>query len=289
MIQVNDVSTDNNTLSLTHVQKLPDVCIIAEPNGEEIHISEESNGYPLFAFEAREQAYLIKGDKTMANTYTLKWDQAGKRELEAGVSKVVLFPITDGVYGDGVAWSGITAFNENPGGADANDLYADNIEYASMRAAETYGFSIEAYMYPPEWAECDGSAQVEGVEGLFIGQQNRKAFGLVVRTEVGDDQHPGMNKGYKLHFIFNATASPSGRGYATINDNPDAISFSWDCNSNSVAFEANSGYKPCCTMTVDSTKMTSTAKLEALEQIIYGDGTKAAKMLTPDELIAALS
>lgn len=219
----------------------------------------------------------------MPNTYTLKWDETGTRNLEAGVSHVALFVIEDGVYGDGVAWSGVTAFNENPSGADVTDLYADNIKYASLRAAEKYGFTIEAYQYPEEWGECDGSA--EAAPGVYLGQQNRKAFGLIVRTEIGDDTHPGMDKGYKLHIIYNSTASPSGRGYTTINENPDAISFSWECNSTPVAVD---GYKAVSSIVIDSTKADAT-KLATLESLIYGNGTTAAKMPTPDQVISTLT
>ena len=219
----------------------------------------------------------------MPNTYTLKWDETGTRNLEAGVSQVALFVMEDGVYGDGVAWNGVTAFNENPSGADVTDLYADNIKYASLRAAEKYGFTIEAYQYPEEWGECDGSA--EAAPGVYLGQQNRKAFGLVVRTEIGDDTHPGMDKGYKLHIIYNCTASPSGRGYTTINENPDAISFSWEGNSTPVAVD---GYKATSSIVIDSTKADAT-KLATLEAIIYGNGTLAAQMPTPAQVISTLS
>ena len=216
-------------------------------------------------------------------TYTLKWDETGTRNLEAGVSHVALFVMENGVYGDGVAWSGVTAFNENPSGADVTDLYADNIKYASLRAAEKYGFTIEAYQYPEEWGECDGSA--EAAPGVYLGQQNRKAFGLVVRTEIGDDTHPGMDKGYKLHIIYNSTASPSGRGYTTINENPDAISFSWEGNSTHVAVD---GYQATSSIVIDSTKADGT-KLAALEAMIYGDGSAAATMPTPDQVITMLT
>lgn len=216
-------------------------------------------------------------------TYTLKWDETGTRNLEAGVSHVALFVMENGVYGDGVAWNGVTAFNENPSGADVTDLYADNIKYASLRAAEKYGFTIEAYQYPEEWGECDGSA--EAAPGVYLGQQNRKAFGLVVRTEIGDDTHPGMDKGYKLHIIYNSTASPSGRGYTTINENPDAISFSWEGNSTPVAVD---GYKATSSIVIDSTKADAT-KLAALEAMIYGDGSSDATMPTPDQVITMLT
>ncbi len=221
----------------------------------------------------------------MAETvFTLKWDETGKRELESGVSKVALYPMDNGAYGDAVAWSGVTAFNENPSGADVTDLYADNIKYASLRSAEKYGYTLEAYDYPDEWAACDGSAEVSNAKGVFLGQQNRKAFGLVVRTEIGDDTHPGMDKGYKLHIIYNSTASPSGRSYATINENPDAISMSWECNSTPVNVQ---GYKPVSKITIDSTKVNS-SKLTTLEQLLYGNGTTKGVLPDPDTIIDTL-
>lgn len=213
----------------------------------------------------------------------LEWDKTGERLIEAGVSEVALFPMEDGVYGDGVAWNGVTAINENPSGADVTDLYADNIKYASLRAAEKYGFTIEAYTYPDEWAACDGSA--EAATGVFLGQQNRKAFGLVFKTQIGDDTHPGLDKGYKLHIIYNSTASPSSRGYATINENPDAISFSWEANSTPATVE---DYKACSTIVIDSTKADST-KLTALEKYIYGDTNTDPTMPSPDKVITDMT
>ena len=179
----------------------------------------------------------------------MTWHGTGEREIEAGVSEVALFPMGSSGYETGVAWNGVTAINENPSGADVTDLYADNIKYASMRSAEKFGFTIEAYTYPDEWAECDGSKEAQ--TGVFLGQQSRKAFGLVYKTQIGDEAHPGMDKGFKLHIIYNSTASPSGRGYTTINDNPDAISFSWEANSTPVAV---TGHKATCEITIDSTK-----------------------------------
>lgn len=210
----------------------------------------------------------------------LVWDQSGQREFESGVRNVVLFPMGTSGYEKGVAWNGITAISENPGGADVTDIYADDIKYASLRAAETFACTIEAYTYPDEWNECDGSA--EAAVGVFIGQQPRKAFGLVYRTEIGDDTHPGMDKGYKLHIIYNCTASPSSRGYTTINENPDAISFSWEANSTPVAC---TGRKPVSTIVIDSTKADDD-ELEELEEILFGTdasgGTAATDPTLPD-------
>lgn len=237
-------------------------------------------------------------------TRALLWDVDGTRTLESGVSKCVLFPMYNkkigdqdydaskvGTYDHGVAWQGITAINENPGGADLTDLYADNIKYASLRAAETFACTIEAYTFPDEWMECDGSGIVSN--GVFIGQQPRRAFGLCYRTEIGDDAHPGMDAGYKLHFVYNCTASPSGRGYTTINNSPDAISFSWEASSTPTNV---TGYKPTSTIVVDSTKIPAAKQvnLEALLAYVYGVGTvingvhsvtTEAEMPTPDEVI----
>lgn len=215
----------------------------------------------------------------------LKWDQQGERVLEAGVSDVALFPITNGAYDNGVAWSGITAISENPGGADLTDLFADNIKYASLRAAETFGCTIEAYTYPDEWAECDGSVIAD--DGVYLGQQSRKAFGLVYKTRIGDDTHPGMDKGYKLHIVYNSTASPSSRSYATINDNPDAITFSWEATSTPVAFTTHTGYKAVSTITLDSTKCDAT-KLATLLTSIYGGENSEPTMPTPDFVLTTM-
>lgn len=206
----------------------------------------------------------------------LEWHETGDRQIESGVSEVALFPMSGSNYGTGVAWNGVTAINENPSGADVTDLYADDIKYASMRATEKFGFTIEAYTYPDEWAECDGSKEAE--DGAFIGQQKRKAFGLVYKTKIGDETHPGMDKGFKLHIIYNSTAAPSSRGYTTINDNPDAISFSWEANSTP---ESVTGYSPTCEITIDST-VANESKLNALLETIYGrDAGDGQTALTP--------
>lgn len=214
----------------------------------------------------------------------LVWDQTGQREFESGVSSVVLFPMgANNTYDSGVAWNGITAISENPGGADVTDLYADDIKYASLRAAETFGCTIEAYTYPDEWNECDGS--VEAATGVFLGQQPRKAFGLAYKTKIGDDAHPGMDKGYKLHLIYNCTASPSSRGYTTINENPDAISFSWEANSTPVAC---TGHKAVSTIVIDSTKADGT-KLTSLTDLLFGTDNADATLPGPDAVLSMLT
>ena len=219
----------------------------------------------------------------MADSKALVWDVTGTREFESGVSQVALFPMkSDGTYDKGVAWSGVTGIDENPSGADATDLYADDIKYATLRSAEKFDFTISAYDYPDEWAECDGSA--EPTPGVFLGQQNRKAFGLVYKTKIGDDTHPGMDKGYKLHIIYNSTASPSSRSYATINENPDAITFSWSASSTPTNV---TGYKAVSTIVIDSTKVDST-KLDTILKKVYGDTNADAELPDPDTIIGTL-
>lgn len=199
----------------------------------------------------------------MANK-ALVWDQTGTREFQSGVSKVALFPMENGVYGKGIAWSGVTGIDENPSGADATDLYADDIKYATLRSAEKFDYTISAYDYPDEWAACDGSAEV--APGVYLGQQNRKAFGIAYTTKIGDDTHPGMDKGRKLHIVYNSTASPSSRSFATINENPDAITFSWSASSTPAAV---TGYKATSTIEIDSTKV-GEAKMQLIEDLVYG-------------------
>lgn len=219
----------------------------------------------------------------MADSKALVWDVTGTREFESGVSQVALFPMkNDGTYDKGVAWSGVTGIDESPSGADATDLYADDIKYATLRSAEKFDFTISAYNYPDEWAECDGSA--EPTPGVFLGQQNRKAFGLVYKTKIGDDTHPGMDKGYKLHIIYNSTASPSSRSYATINENPDAITFSWSASSTPTNV---TGFKAVSTIVIDSTKVDST-KLDTILKKVYGDTAADAELPNPDTIIGTL-
>lgn len=226
---------------------------------------------------------------------TLKWDEVGSHWYEAGVSHGVLYPMTKDtsgkpVYGSGVVWNGLTSVSESPEGADANDLWADNIKYASLRSVETFGGSIEAYTYPDEWAECDGSKAIG--DGVMLGQQPRKSFGLCYRTEQGNDIDSNIDDGYKIHIIYNATASPSERSYETINDSPDAITFSWDYTTNPVSFTNASavaaGLKPISCITIDVNKLKAAtggaAKLEALEEMLYGDGTDPATLPTPDAM-----
>ena len=209
------------------------------------------------------------------------WDETGKKFYETGVDRGVLYPIQlGGQYTKGVAWNGLTAVTESPSGAEASDLYADNIKYLSMRSAETFGATIEAYTYPDEFAECDGSAQL--ADGVMIAQQSRKIFGLCYRTMLGNDVD-GQDHGYKLHLIYGATASPSEKPYATINDSPEAITFSWELSTTPVNV---TGFKPTACVTIDSTKA-DPEKLAALEKILYGSDEPDAtepRLPLPDEV-----
>lgn len=212
----------------------------------------------------------------------LVWDQSGKRLYETGVDHGVLYPIqTGGVYSKGVAWNGLTAVTESPSGADVNDIYADNMKYLGLVGAEKFGATVEAYTYPDEFAECDGS--VELVKGATIGQQNRKVFGMVYRTVIGNDVD-GNEHGYKLHLIYGATAAPSEKAYNTINEDPEAITFSWELSTTPVNV---TGHKPTASLTIDSTKADPT-KLAELEKILFGDTETEPRLPLPDEIAQLL-
>lgn len=212
----------------------------------------------------------------------LVWDQTGERFYETGVDHGVLYPIqAGGLYNKGVAWNGLTAVTESPSGAEANPLYADNIKYLNLISAEEFGATIEAYTYPDEFAECDGSAAL--VPGVFIGQQARKVFGLSYRTVLGNDVDSN-DYGYKLHLIYGALAAPSEKGYSTINDSPEAITFSWEVTTTPVNVE---GFKPTACVTIDSTKV-DPDKLAALEAILYGSEDEEARLPLPDELVTIM-
>lgn len=213
----------------------------------------------------------------------LVWDQSGKRLYETGVDHGVLYPIqTGGVYSKGVAWNGLTAVTESPSGADVNDIYADNMKYLGLVGAEKFGATVEAYTYPDEFAECDGS--VELVKGATIGQQNRKVFGMVYRTVIGNDVD-GNEHGYKLHLIYGATAAPSEKAYNTINEDPEAITFSWELSTTPVNV---TGQKPTASLTIDSTKADPT-KLAELEKILFGDTETEPRLPLPDEIAQLLN
>lgn len=213
----------------------------------------------------------------------LVWDQTGDRLYETGVKNGVLYVQSgDGTYPKGVAWNGLTAVTESPSGAEATPLYADDIKYLNLMSAEEFGATIEAYTYPDEFAECDGSAAIG--TGVYIGQQPRKTFGLCYRTVFGNDVD-GNDHGYKLHLVYGALAAPSEKAYATINDSPEAITFSWEITTTPVNV---TGHKPTACVTIDSTKVDET-KLKAIEDLLYGTESGEAKLPTPDEIIALLA
>ena len=193
----------------------------------------------------------------------LKWDQTGERLYETGVKQGVLYIPTNGVYSKGVAWNGLTAVTESPSGAEVTALYADDGKYLNLMSAEEFGATIEAYTYPDEFAACDGSKEL--ADGVTIGQQARSTFGLCYKTTVGNDTE-GNDHGYKLHIIYGALASPSEKAYSTINDSPDAVTFSWEVTTTPVNV---TGAKPTASLVIDSTTADPT-KLTALEDILYG-------------------
>ena len=210
----------------------------------------------------------------------LVWDKTGDRLYETGVKNGVLYIPTAGVYSKGVAWNGLTAVTESPSGAEATALYADDTKYLSLMSAEEFGATIEAYTYPDEFAACDGSAEL--ADGVMIGQQKRSIFGLCYKTTIGNDTE-GNDHGYKLHIIYGAQAAPSEKAYATINDSPEAITFSWEITTTPVNV---TGAKPTASLVIDSTKA-DPSKLAALEDILYGkDGDSATepRLPLPDEI-----
>lgn len=208
----------------------------------------------------------------------LVWDKTGERLYETGVKQGVLYLLgSTGTYTKGVAWNGLTNVTESPSGAEATPLYADDIKYLNLMSTEELGGTIEAYTYPDEFAECDGSASL--ADGVYIGQQARKTFGFCYRTTLGNDVD-NNNYGYKLHLVYGALASPSEKAYSTINDSPEAITFSWEFSTTPVNV---TGHKPTASITIDSTKVDA-EKLAALEAILYGDTEAEARLPLPDEV-----
>ena len=213
----------------------------------------------------------------------LVWDETGKRLYETGVKNGVLYPQdTTGAYPKGVAWNGLTAVTQSPSGAEATPLYADDMKYLNLYSAEEFGATVEAYTYPDEFAECDGSAEL--AQGVMIGQQPRKAFGLAYKTVIGNDIK--NNKyGYKLHLIYGAMASPSEKAYATINDSPEAITFSWEITTTPVSV---TGFEPTAYIEIDSTKAEPT-KLAKLEEKLFGSATEEATLPLPNEVATLMT
>ena len=215
----------------------------------------------------------------------LQWDKTGERVYESGVDHGVLYVMDGtGAYGTGVVWNGLTAVTESPSGAEPNPQYADNIKYLNLISAEEFGATIEAFTYPKEFEQCDGTASL--APGITIGQQARKTFGFSYRTKVGNDVE-GQDAGYKLHLVYGALAAPSERAYSTINDSPEAITFSWEVTTTAVAVE---GHKPTAILTIDST-LVDEADLTALEDLLYGPTTGAGtpKLPLPAEVMAIIN
>lgn len=212
----------------------------------------------------------------------LVWDQAGTRKYENGVSKGVLFPVkSDGSYDAGVAWNGLVSVSESPSGAEPSAVYADNIKYLDILSAEEFAASIEAYMYPDEFAVCDGSAEI--ATGVEITQQPRSKFALCYRTEIGTDANPSA--GYKLHIIYGALAAPTEKSHETINESPEAMTMSWEISTTPVEV---TGFKPTAHLVIDSTKVDST-KLASIEDSLYGDDMNPAALLLPSEVLAIIN
>lgn len=219
----------------------------------------------------------------MATTKKLVWDQTSDRLYETGVKMGVLYPQDEaGTYPKGVAWNGLTAVTESPSGAEATALYADDIKYLNLMSAEEFAATVEAYTYPDEFAECDGSASI--AKGVSIGQQKRKTFGLCYRTVLGNDV-AGNDYGYKIHIIYGAMAAPSEKEYASVNDSPEAITFSWELSTTPVSVK---GFKPTASIVIDSTKVDA-KKLTALEAILYGSENADARLPLPDEIATLMA
>lgn len=214
---------------------------------------------------------------------TLVWDGTGNRVYETGTSKGVLYvQSTDGTYPLGVAWSGLSGVTESPSGAEVTPMYADNIKYLNLLSTEEFGATIEAYTYPEEFAVCDGSSELH--PGIMLGQQKRSTFGLSYKTIIGNDV-AGSDYGYKLHLIYGALAAPSEKAYATVNDSPEAITFSWTLSTTPVSVDK---FKPTASITIDSTKA-SAEEMAALEKVLYGDAETEARLPLPNEVLTIVS
>lgn len=218
----------------------------------------------------------------MATAAALTWDAVGEHLYETGVDQVALFVMNGNTYGEGVAWNGVTAITESPSGADATNIYADNIKYLSLRSAENFGATIEAYSSPDEFDQCDGMATP--ATGVTIRQQTRKPFGLAYRTLVGNDTQSN-DHGYQIHLIYNATAAPSEKAYQTVNESPEAITLSWELSTTPIAIADHPELKPTAHITIDSTKVDDT-KLKSFLAIIYGSDQANARLPLPKEVIS---
>lgn len=214
----------------------------------------------------------------------IEWDKTGQRRYETGVDHGVLYiPDNTGAYNNGYAWNGLTTVTESPSGAEATKIYADNIAYATLVSAEEFGFTIEAFTYPDEFGQCDGTAEAE--EGVLFGQQTRSPFGFSYRTLVGNDTQ-GTDFGYKIHLIYGALAAPAEKTNATVNDSPEANQFSWECTTTPAP--APAGFKPTASITIDSTTANA-AKLAALEAILYGAESTEPRLPLPAEIVTLMA
>lgn len=219
----------------------------------------------------------------------LTWDDTGKRQYETGTDRGVLYPFNSetSAYDKGVAWNGLSGVTESPGGAELTDIWADNIKYASLRSAETFGGTIEAYTYPDEFETCDGSEKL--AEGVVIGQQTRKTFGFSYRTKIGNDVTE--EAGYKIHLVYGATVNPSEKAYQSINDSPEAITMSWEFSTVPVPVSTlidGKALKPTATIVIDTTKLAA-EKVAKVEKALYGDEMGEAKLPLPDEIYALIT
>ena len=212
----------------------------------------------------------------------LVWDAVGEKLYETGVSNGVLYVQSAGAYPAGVPWNGLISVTESPEGAEPEALWADNIKYVNLMSAETFGATIEAYTYPDEFNACDGSAALAA--GVMVGQQARKPFGLVYKTRIGNDTE-GDALGYKLHIIYGCTASPSEKGYQTVNDSPEAITFSWEVATTPVPV---TGFRPSATLVLDSTQV-SAANMKAVEDVLFGNETLTARLPLPDAILVLIT
>lgn len=212
----------------------------------------------------------------------LEWDKTGEKFYETGLKNGVLYVMTNGAYGNGVAWNGLSSVSESPSGAEATAIYADDQKYLNLYSAEEFAATVEAYTYPDEFAECDGSADI--ITGVSIGQQARKTFALCYRTTLGNDSD-GNEHGYKIHIIYGAKAAPSEKAYNSINDSPEAITFSWELSTTPINV---AGFKPTASLVIDSTKIDA-AKLKTIEDTLYGTADTEPTLMLPDAIIALTS
>jgi len=219
----------------------------------------------------------------------LLWDKVGERKYETGVDHVVLYKMENGAYSAGVAWNGVSAISQSPSGAEANAVWADNIKYLNILSNEDFAASLEAYMYPDEWEECDGLRSP--ASGLTMGQQARKSFGLTWRTLIGNDE-VGTDYGYKIHFLWNGLAAPAERANNTVNDSPEAMTMSWEISTTAPTMTSTDAsgkvYRPTAHMEIDSTKIDASI-LATIEELIYGTESTDPTLPTPDELISIVT